>query len=85
MPIGDYLYVKWRLKETGEVYEDTVDLRQRLPKDISEHRIYFDIQGAQLHVYLVSPDFLPKGAPRNSLRMYPHNRVMALYPDPSPR
>src|SRR5438128_1525557 len=27
---GDSLYVKWRMKSTGAVYEDTVDLRHRL-------------------------------------------------------
>src|SRR5262245_55458685 len=28
---GDSLYVKWRDKSTGQVHEETVDLRQRLP------------------------------------------------------
>src|ERR1700752_4158682 len=26
---GDKLYVKWRLKTSGQVFEDTVDLRRR--------------------------------------------------------
>lgn len=26
MPRGEFLYVKWRLKRSGEVYEDKVDL-----------------------------------------------------------
>ncbi len=52
---GDDLYVKWRIKSTGEVYEDTVDLKSRLPDDITHHRIHFIVQGAQLYVYLISP------------------------------
>jgi hypothetical protein len=32
---GEYLYVKWRIKSTEQVYEDTVDLRNRLPDDIA--------------------------------------------------
>ncbi|MGH8847465.1 MAG: hypothetical protein ACREXQ_09545, partial [Polaromonas sp.] len=31
LPVGDELYVKWRDKATGTVYEDTVDLKSRLP------------------------------------------------------
>jgi hypothetical protein len=27
MPVGEFLYVKWRIKATGEVFEDRVDLR----------------------------------------------------------
>lgn len=34
----DFLYVKWRIKSTGEVYEDTVDLRSRLPFNMAEQR-----------------------------------------------
>src|SRR5580698_6515595 len=34
-PVGDSLYVKWRVKPTGTVYADTVDLKSRLPSDIT--------------------------------------------------
>jgi hypothetical protein len=51
---GDDLYVKWRVNDTGKVYEDTVDLKSRLPGNINNHRIYFIIDGAQLYVYLIS-------------------------------
>ncbi len=52
---GDRLFVKWRIKSTGEIYEDTVDLRSRLPADISRHRITFIVNSSQLYVYLISP------------------------------
>lgn len=55
MPVGEFLYVKWRIKETGEVLEDRVDLRSRLPSDMFEHGLTFVIEGKQLYVYLVTP------------------------------
>src|SRR6267378_1448206 len=63
MPLGTMLYVKWRLKITGEVREDTVDLRQRLPADITNCRIHFAIKGQQLYVYLIYPDKRAVDAP----------------------
>lgn len=55
MPVGDFLYVKWRLKGTGEVLEDKVDLRHRLPRDMTDHELTFVIEGRQLYVYVVTP------------------------------
>ncbi len=55
MPVGDFLFVKWRIKGTGEVIEDRVDLRRRLPKDISDHEITFVIEDRLLYVYLITP------------------------------
>lgn len=55
MPVGDFLYVKWRVKETGEVLEDRVELNDKLPRDMSGHRLTFVIDGKQLYVYLVTP------------------------------
>lgn len=55
MPRGDFLYVKWRIKATGEVHEDRVDLRHRLPADITNYGLQFLIDGAQLYVYAFPP------------------------------
>jgi len=55
MPVGDFLYVKWRIKATGEIHEDKVDLRGKLPKDMNNHGIHFIVKGAQLYVFLVPP------------------------------
>jgi len=52
---GDFLYVKWRIKATGEVLEDRVDLRDRLPRDLKDHIVTFTIKGKQLYIYLVTP------------------------------
>lgn len=54
---GDELYVKWKIKSTGEIHEDTVDLKRLLKGwNIRGHRIYFIVAGSQLHVYLISPE-----------------------------
>jgi hypothetical protein len=53
--VGDSLYVRWRIRATGEELQDTVDLRPRLPDDMAGHEIYFVVRERQLRVYLVSP------------------------------
>lgn len=58
MPVADFLYVRWRIKKTGEILEEKVDLRQRLASNMQKHRVTFVIDGRQLYVYLVTP--LPK-------------------------
>jgi hypothetical protein len=55
MPPGDFLYVKWRLKSTGEVVDNKVDLRNVLPRNMFEHGVTFVIDGKQLYVYLITP------------------------------
>jgi hypothetical protein len=55
MPVGDFLYVKWRIKATGEICENKVDLKPLLPKDMTDYRVTFVIDDKQLYVYLVTP------------------------------
>lgn len=78
---GDFLYVKWRIKSTGEMFEDTVDLRSRLPVGIKNHRIHFVIKGPQLYVYLISPERRPPGTPPNGPSIYNYLDVKTIYPD----
>lgn len=78
----DRLFVQWRIRTTGESFEDTVDLDRRLPADIRTREIYFVIKGSTLCVYLVRKDVLPKGAPSSPMRLYPRHVVEILYPDP---
>lgn len=60
MPVGDFLYVRWRLKSSGEQVEQRVDLRDRLPRDMTGHELTFVLEGRQLFVYVVTPqDQLP--------------------------
>ena len=80
---AESLYVKWRVKATRQVYEETVDLRHRLPMDITDHRIYFVIKGTQLYVYLVPPKWnkRPRGAEPNGPEKYQDLDVKTIYPD----
>ncbi|MFZ2308042.1 MAG: hypothetical protein WAW73_06750 [Rhodoferax sp.] len=55
MPVGDFMYVKWRIKVTGEILEDRVDLRDRLPRDMKDHGLTFVIDGKQLYLYVLTP------------------------------
>lgn len=75
---GDTLYVKWRIKSSGKVYEDTVDLKSLLPRDISKHRIHFIVKGDQLFVYLITPERRPPDLPPNGPREYQYLNVITL-------
>lgn len=55
MPVGEFMYVKWRIKATGEVLEDRVDLRGRLPGDMRDHGLTFVIDGRQLFLFVITP------------------------------
>ena len=81
MIIGNFLYTKWRIKETGEIFKDTVDLRNRLPRNLYDNTVYFVIRGPQLYVYLITRDRSPEGAPSHGLRLYKSRIVKILYPD----
>lgn len=78
---GSFLYVKWRIKTTGQVYEDTVDLRNRLPADITDCRIHFLVRGPQLYVYLITPKKRAKDEPPNGPEMYDYKKTLTIYPD----
>ena len=81
MQVGEFLYVKWKIKGNDQIYQENVDLRNRLPPNIDDNTIYFVIKGSQLYVYLISPNDNPPGTPLNSLRMYRSRIVKNLYPN----
>ncbi|WP_157559227.1 hypothetical protein [Hydrogenophaga crassostreae] len=56
MPVGEFLFVKWRVKATGEVLEQRVDLRGRLPKNMTNREVTFVMEGPQLYVFVVTRD-----------------------------
>lgn len=78
---GDLLWVKWKVNSDDRIYEDTVDLKSRLPKNIEDDVIYFKIDGAQLYVYLVLPDRLTGGETSNGPAKYRYRKSITLYPD----
>ena len=81
MPKPDFLFVKWRNRGSGQVFEDKVDLRERLPRNIKNQTVYFMIHGSQLYVYLVSDQPRPPGVPHNGPRLYEGDLVLTVYPD----
>lgn len=90
---GDFLYVKWKIRETGEILEDRVDLKSRLPRDIAKHTIHFVVDGRQLYVYLINWEdtklescrvWKGKKLERRQdriFRMYCANEITQVYPD----
>jgi hypothetical protein len=55
-PVGDFLFVKWRDRATQRVYEQRVDLRDRLPKNMNNHGLTFLIEANILYVYYFDLD-----------------------------
>lgn len=53
MLVGKDLYVKWRIKSTGQVFEDTVDLTSRLPFSMARKRLRFIVEAEKLYVYVI--------------------------------
>lgn len=84
---GDFLYVKWRIRShtnAGEYigyYEDRVDLRSRLPENITGLRIHFLIKGSQLYVYLISPELKLASEADGPVSQYKRQIQTQIYPD----
>lgn len=87
MPVAEFLYVRWRLKATGEVIEDRVDLRHRLPKDMSGQGLTFVIDGRQLYVYVVTRTPITQILPKPPLRTWRsrHDVTYEIYPTLTPQ
>jgi hypothetical protein len=81
LPRGETLYVKWRIRATGEVREDTVDLKSRLPRDISNRVVTFKFIRGALFVYLVTREVLPVGQHSDGPAQYDIYKVFTIYPD----
>jgi hypothetical protein len=75
------LYVKWRIISTGKEYEQAVDLKSSLPKDMTDHGVNFRIEGSQLYVYLVTPERRPADMPRNGPRETQYLKTLPIFPD----
>lgn len=96
-PRGDFVYMKWRVRATDEVFEDRVDLRQRLPPDIRRRRIYCVIEERQMYVLLIDLEKYRERVTTEELKSaeadantpvkrvltnYILYRVKKVYPDP---
>jgi hypothetical protein len=78
------LYVKWRVKSTGEIREVTLDMQKKLPKNFGENfRIFISFRGPDLYVYLITPERRADDEPPNGPRATDYLRTLTLYPEPS--
>ena len=82
MARGEFLYVKWRDKQSGQVFDDRVDFSGRLPVKLTEYAVTFFVKGPQLYVYLISPpdDRRPSTWPKGPMRLYQHRKQYEIYP-----
>lgn len=80
MSIEGGLYVKWRLRSTGAVYEDTVDLKLLLPRDYGNQWVYFIAQGSKLYVYRIETVPRPPDWPVVGPRKFQYEKVRQIYP-----
>lgn len=84
MPRGTSLYVKWKDTNTNEVFEDTVAMSKRLPKDMSEKIISLMIYGRQLYIFVTSDKPHVPGTPVIGPSENKRLETIQIYPDPVP-
>jgi hypothetical protein len=80
MPVGEFLYVKWREAGSDAVREKRVELKSRLPRDMNHKRLHFLIDNSQLHVYVVSERLRSPTSSPCPLRTYRIFQCEELYP-----
>ncbi len=76
-----WLNIKWRVISTSQEYEENIDLRNRLPKDMTNHELHFVIEGRQLIVYLITPERRPPDMPPIGPRASQYLKTLIIYPD----
>ena len=54
MPVGETLYVKWKIKSTGEVIEKSIDLKPILPASMKDKKLFFILEKQNIFVYTIS-------------------------------
>lgn len=76
-------YIKWRVISTGQEYEEAVDLRNRLPNDMTNHRLHFSIEGPQLTLYLITPERRPPEMLPIGPKASQYRKTLIIFPDSS--
>ena len=74
------LYLKWQDELTGNIHENTIDLRQSLPRDLDGTMLYFILHGSQVYVYLANLNTRVPYNPKNGSTMYGSFANIQLYP-----
>ena len=65
--------MKWQIKKSALTYEDTVDLKRLLPRNIEYCTIHFTIKDQQLFVYLITTERLPAGETSGGNALYKYD------------
>jgi len=95
IPQMEFLYVKWRIVASGEIFEERVDLTTSLPKEPKELYLHFIIRDSQLYVFLIDRrwnskpwEWQPRESPYKpilgKIRIYEGHRYTQLHPAPQP-
>ncbi|NEX60299.1 hypothetical protein [Noviherbaspirillum galbum] len=79
----DFLYVKWRNKATGIVFEESAELKKRLPSDITKCIVRFVIRNDHLFIYLLTQEPKPADWPSSEFTGFEHKKVYQVYPSDS--
>lgn len=81
IPLGNDLYVKWRVAATGQTHEKTVDLRNKLPRDMTGYRLKFVLKDDVVYIYAISPEKAPPNWPRyDPSPRWTEYKVFSVYP-----
>lgn len=54
MTVGETLYVKWKIKSTGEMFEKSIDLKPILPASMKDKTLFFILDRQEIYVYTIS-------------------------------
>ena len=95
MTVGETLYVKWKIKSTGEMIEKSIDLKSILPASMKDKKLYFILEKQNIYVYAIShqpvrENFTPLewieinesifGTHLLRLRFYAAHELIQIYP-----
>jgi hypothetical protein len=80
MPLGEELYVKWRIKSTKEIREQTINLKSLLPADMQGTTIDFTIDDNGISIFVIYEKYKDNAAASLGPRRYQANQVLQIYP-----
>ena len=80
IPVGDELFVEWRIKATGELIRQTVLLRPILPQDLDGYIITFTVNERLLEVFVISPERRPTDFPIVGPTKYNERKAYQVFP-----
>ncbi|MGJ9420782.1 hypothetical protein ACHAC9_24015 [Massilia sp. CMS3.1] len=79
--VGEYLYVKWRVKQDGTIIDRKIDLKQLLPANMDGKEIHFNFLGQELNVYVIDLERLhAPNSPHCPALAYKIFQCITVYP-----